>query len=74
MADALVTSKTVGCVLTAGGRPVYSTASSRSWQLPAPGTVKVCIIGSCTNRPGTSASWGAPASSFLGWGPHIIHP
>lgn len=51
-ADAPVTSKTVGWVPTAGGRPVYSSASSGSWRWPPPGAVLVCIIHSCTNRSG----------------------
>lgn len=52
MADAPVPSKTVGWVPTAGGRTVYSSASSGSWQRPPPGTVLVCIIHSCTNSAG----------------------
>lgn len=63
MAEAPVASNTVGWVPTAGGSPVYSTASSRSWQRPPPGTVLVCIIQSCTHRPGRECLVGKGASS-----------
>lgn len=76
VADAPVTARTAGWVPTAGGGPVYSTASSRSWQQPPPGTTLVCIIRSCTNRPSHERLMGEGASSShsLGQGPHIIHP
>lgn len=64
VADAPVTSKTVGWVPTAGGRPVYSSASPGSWQRPPPGAVLVCIIHSCTNRPGCE-SWDTLPSGTL---------
>lgn len=68
VADAPVTSKTLGWVPTAGSSPVYSTASSRSWQQPPAGIILIYIIHSYPNGPGMSASWGSGHPLPPPWG------